>query len=433
MNSNYREIDKDTFQKQILSKIKNHDKKIFIKENYQLNDAKTTYILKDELSENIINKIESILKLNGFLPFNTLEEIVKVFRENPKKARLLFAHNGTGKTRLSRVFKEAGQNEDSSDTLYFNAFTEDLFHWDNDLENDTTRALELKESKFFKVLENDGFDIENRIKSFLHQYVDFDFKIETVVKKIKTNDEEIEKTIKQVSFSRETAENIKVSRGEENIFIWCFFLAIAQLAIDKYEDYDWVKYIYVDDPISSLDDNNAVAIAVNLVKLIKEMNTSISVVISSHHTLFFNVLYNELNNAERYFLGKEDNKYILQNTRDTPQFYHVAMLKELDKVSTNGKIYTYHFNILRSIMEKTATYHGFNSFKDCLSVENDDPDKQIYERLIGLLSHGGYLHFEPTEMLPENKEYFRRILRNFMSNYYFNPEIFPEQNRTQEG
>ena len=83
-------------------------------------------------------------------------------------------------------------------------------------------------------------------------------------------------------------------------------------------------------------------------------------------------------------------------------------------------------------MEKTATYHGFNSFKDCLSVENDDPDKQIHERLIGLLSHGGYLHFEPTEMLPENKEHFRRILRNFMSNYYFNPEIFPEQNRTQE-
>jgi hypothetical protein len=29
-----------------------------------------------------------------------------------------------------------------SDTLYFNAFTEDLFHWDNDLENDMTRVLQ---------------------------------------------------------------------------------------------------------------------------------------------------------------------------------------------------------------------------------------------------------------------------------------------------
>ena len=29
-----------------------------------------------------------------------------------------------------------------------------------------------------------------------------------------------------------TVEDIKISRGEENIFIWCFFLAIVQLALD---------------------------------------------------------------------------------------------------------------------------------------------------------------------------------------------------------
>jgi hypothetical protein len=28
-------------------------------------------------------------------------------------------------------------------------------------------------------------------------------------------------------------------------------------------------------------------------------------------------------------------------------------------------------------------------------------------------------------MLPENKEYFRKILRDFMNNYRFNPELFP--------
>ena len=427
-------IQKEDFKKKILNKLKNNDpRKRILEDSYEL--VHNNYELKNGLSNDTIDEIKGILQLIDFIPFDTLEEIVTVLRKYPKKTRLIFAHNGTGKTRLSRFFKEAGQNEDNSDTLYFNAFTEDLFHWDNDLEYNTTRVLELKESKFFKVLEGDGFDIKTRITSFLHQYVDFDFNIETVTKKIKINNEEIDKIVKQVSFSREiiedstyrTIENIKISRGEENIFIWCFFLAIAQLAIDKHEDYNWVKYIYIDDPISSLDDNNAVSIAVNLAKLIKKMSTDTNIIISSHHTLFFNVLYNELNSAEKYFLGKEENKYKLQNTRDTPQFYHVAMLKELNKVSISGKIYTYHFNILRSIMEKTATYHGFNSFKDCLSVENDDPDKQIHERLIGLLSHGGYSHFEPIEMLQDNKEYFRRILRNFMNNYYFNPEIFPEQ------
>ncbi|MDF4756201.1 anticodon nuclease, partial [Vibrio parahaemolyticus] len=64
---------------------------------------------------------------------------------------LVFAYNGTGKTRLSMAFKEFGKDvatrpanvmddvmtplvlkETTRDTLYFNAFTEDLFSWDND-------------------------------------------------------------------------------------------------------------------------------------------------------------------------------------------------------------------------------------------------------------------------------------------------------------
>ena len=41
-----------------------------------------------------------------------------------------------------------------------------------------------------------------------------------------------------------------------------------------------------------------------------------------------------------------------------------------------------------------------------------------------MLSHGNYSPYEPQEMLPENKDYFREILRDFMSNYHFNPELF---------
>ena len=46
---------------------------------------------------------------------------------------------GQGKTRLSMEFKNRGRDTETNtrDTLYFNAFTEDLFYWDNDLENDT--------------------------------------------------------------------------------------------------------------------------------------------------------------------------------------------------------------------------------------------------------------------------------------------------------
>ena len=37
-----------------------------------------------------------------------------------KKAILLYAYNGTGKTRLSMAFKNLGKDSEARDTLYFN-------------------------------------------------------------------------------------------------------------------------------------------------------------------------------------------------------------------------------------------------------------------------------------------------------------------------
>jgi hypothetical protein len=48
------------------------------------------------------------------------------------------------------AFKDIGKQGDARDTLYFNAFTEDLFTWDNDLEGDSARVLKINSaSRFF--------------------------------------------------------------------------------------------------------------------------------------------------------------------------------------------------------------------------------------------------------------------------------------------
>ena len=69
-------------------------------------------------------------------PFADLNALAAHFRAElaTKKYILLYAYNGTGKTRLSTAFKDLGKNGDERDTLYFNAFTEDLFSWHNDLD-----------------------------------------------------------------------------------------------------------------------------------------------------------------------------------------------------------------------------------------------------------------------------------------------------------
>ena len=64
---------------------------------------------------------------------------------------LLYAHNGTGKTPFIYRIQEANKKENKwRTTLYFNAFTEDRFNWDNDLENDMDRVLKINaDQKFF--------------------------------------------------------------------------------------------------------------------------------------------------------------------------------------------------------------------------------------------------------------------------------------------
>lgn len=390
--------------------------------------------------------------------FTDLTALATHLREEleDKKFILLYAHNGIGKTRLSTAFKDlvksanANGEPDNRDTLYFNAFTEDLFSWDNDLENDSERKLKLNtDSSFFAGLES--MEMDNRIRTLLDRYADFDFRIDTTTwevvfarefraKKDASAGEGVDRAHDgqgeyEDEYETRRDEAIKVSRGEENIFIWCFFLAIVELALDDDGGgpYNWVKHIYIDDPISSLDEHNAIAVANHLAKLLKRPESRLKTVISTHHTLFFNVLCNELNKANKYYLSRDGSPkgLLLRRTGDTPFFHHVAALTELYEADRDGRLYTHHFNMLRAILEKTASFHGYPNFSACIKRGAADEEGILHTRLINILSHGNYSLFEPQEMLEENKRYFRKILREFIDRYPFNPLLFASEAATE--
>lgn len=375
--------------------------------------------------------------------FPDLPKLAKHLRDELQSKRfvLLYAYNGTGKTRLSTEFKNLGKkmNADGDvtdrDTLYFNAFTEDLFTWDNDLENDQHRVLELNDdSKFFDGLRDFSMDV--KIGKLLERYADFNFKIEYDRRRPPVPPETTERVLPPaVVFFRERDKDgapipIKVSRGEEGLFIWCFFLAVVELAMNGEQAYKWVKYLYIDDPISSLDEQNAVAVAAHLASMLKDDANGLKTAVSTHHPLFFNVLYNELHRTKGnrfFFLGRSsaDKTYSLIDTGDTPFFHHVACLMELHEAARSGQIFTHHFNMLRVIAEKTASFLGYNKFVDCIRKDESDPDGVLHSRLLNLLSHGKYSLYEPQEMLGENKRHFKKMLSEFTERFVFNPEKFP--------
>ena len=82
--------------------------------------------------------------------------------------------------------------------------------------------------------------------------------------------------------------------------------------------------------------------------------------ISTHHTLFFNVLCNELKKREQVLPEPRrvaGGGYCCAETGNTPFFHHVAALAELYEADADGRLYTHHFNMLRAILEKTASFH----------------------------------------------------------------------------
>ena len=356
------------------------------------------------------------------------------FKSGDANFILLYAYNGTGKTRVSMEFKERGKEklrragvaeEEARDTLYFNAFTEVLFTWDNDLDGDERRVLRINsDSSFFDGIKQ--VTLDDKIRDYLHRYVNFNF-------------DKIDYENWEISFFIEIDgrkhENIKISRGEERIFVWCVFMAIIQLVFDGAEAYKWVRYIYIDDPVSSLDDNNAIIIASDLAKLLKpnvrreDENGDIKkvgVILSSHHPLFFNVIYNELHGdkTKSYFLNRkrDDLNYTIRSTDETPFFHHVAMLSEIKRAADENRLYTYHFNMLRSILEKTASFFGHKEFSYCI---RGMPDEILYARALNLLSHDKYSMYEPVQMQEETSNLFKAVLNEFLDKYSFHiPDIF---------
>ena len=107
--------------------------------------------------------------------------------------------------------------------------------------------------------------------------------------------------------------HVKISKGEESNFIWCVFYSLVEQVVEilntpEPEDrptnqFDSLKYIVIDDPVSSLDDNHLIELAVNLAETVIK-STNLEFIISTHNPLFYNVLFNELGSKACYMLNK---------------------------------------------------------------------------------------------------------------------------------
>lgn len=381
----------------------------------------------------------------------SLNEIAKKLKDNGKKVQLIYAFNGTGKTRLSREFKNLVSPKDDEEVeetgllnkkiLYYNAFTEDLFYWDNDLENDSYRKLIIRPNAFTKwIFEDQGQD--GNVTDIFQRYADQKLTPHFNARYIKVDDRDIivpafsEVTFTYERGNDEKSENVKISKGEESCFIWSVFYSLLEqvievLSIDKdsiYEErgtnqFDKIEYVFIDDPVSSLDDKHLIELAVNLAELIKLDKSELKFVITTHNPLFYNVLHNEFKKGtfKKYFLKKdENNTYELTTQRnDSPFSYHLFLKFEIEKAIENGELKKYHFNYFRNILEKTATFLGYENWGDLLPKNDDEKNNPYESRIINISSHSKHSADETIELSPADKGVLKYLLEQLKTNYKF--------------
>ena len=168
-----------------------------------------------------------------------LKDIAKELHDKNKKVQLIYAFNGTGKTRLSRELKEliAPKPEQDGDDapsrsrrkiLYYNAFTEDLFYWDNDLDGEAEPKLNIQPNSFTNWIFKDQGQENNITRNFQH-YTD-----DKLTPQFNENFSEVRFSLERGTDER--LDNLKISKGEESNLIWSIFYALLEQVVSILND-----------------------------------------------------------------------------------------------------------------------------------------------------------------------------------------------------
>ena len=321
----------------------------------------------------------------------TIEEIASELRDDATHdVQLIYAFNSVGKTRLSVAYKNATKEEDGTHTgIYYNAYSEDLFVWDNDVENDEAdiRLTVIPSSLNTLHADLNEFKIHAKLKPYRPRF-DFRFNLHS----------DVERGIRSISFFPEGMQPedlpaIKISRGEERVFVWCFFLAMMD--IEGWADRQ-SRHIFIDDPVSSLDDHNIFVTASTLYDLIEQHFGQRKIIITTHHFGIFSILSNWLKKGEKSkkygkktlvrILSEKRGEISLETHRKDVFLYYLRILQLLEQAWQENDVRTYHFALLRQFLENVASFLGSGRFSHVLErIGFEDADE--IARIVNTLAH----------------------------------------------
>lgn len=352
----------------------------------------------------------------------TIDDIASTLRDDAADVQLLYAFNSVGKTRLSVAYKNATKDADGTHTgIYYNAYSEDLFVWNNDIENGEAdiRLTVLPSSLSRLHADLNELNVHAKLKPYTPSF-DFRFAMHP----------DAEKGIESISFFPAGTQPgdvppMKLSRGEERVFVWCFFLAM--LEVEGWADKQ-TRHIFIDDPVSSLDDHNIFVTASTLYDLIEKYFGERKIIIATHHIGMFSILYDWLNKGEKSgkyrnttrasILSGKHGAVSLESARSDVFLYHLRVLQVLEQARKENDIRAYHFALLRQLLESVSSFLGVGRISYALERIGFDDAAEV-ARIVNALAHKNVYYFESDLLVPDSLELFERIYGRLNAHYAF--------------
>ena len=348
-----------------------------------------------------------------------LDDIAKEIAESLNtKDILVYAFNATGKTRLSVLLDKNDYEEENIESLSYNAIVEDYFSWDN--EKFTFKII--TGTWLFNFINDEGLDGD--IIDVFNNFIEADIKPE-----IDLTTGEMRFYVTDIGGSKKA---VKISKGEERLFQWSVFYSVLKRATDllaeKEEDrslkmFNHLKYIVIDDPISSLDDYKVYTLSMQILELIKSVHARkiiVSFVLLTHHALFYNIIFNTLMNRGKdsvafYFLNKIDEEYELKDVKKNQlAVSHIVMLKEIKRAIQSNNLRKKDFNKFRSVLEKTSIYLGFKKWQDLFEGYKET---EAVQKIINMNSHEKYVEMDTEFLTNEQIQILTSAFNYFVEEY----------------
>ena len=358
----------------------------------------------------------------------TLDDIAKSLRDDPARITLMYAFNATGKTQLSVAYKNATKQDDGSHTgVYYNAYSEDLFVWDNDEENHGANVrltvLPSSLSKFHASMTEDN--VRDKLNAYKPKF-GFAFG---------PYEDDPEKGIESISFFIPNQNPdlpqppIKISRGEERVFVWCFFLALFE--VEGWADKQ-ASHFFIDDPVSSLDDHNIFVTAATLYDLIEKQFETRKIIVTTHHLGLFSILSDWITKGEKSDKFKKNNKPLyqlrilssksgaleLESCRNDVFLYHLRVLQVLSLARGANEVRAYHFAMLRQVLENVASFLGVGQFSYVLNQIGITEPNRVAD-IVNALSHKKVYYYESDIVVPDNLSIFEEVMTGLQEKYKF--------------